>query len=346
VTFKAMERITVKGEVYDLDGQKAAAFNGSLAVTLMDSEQTVTTLDNNRTGESFEYTDYPNTLQKVNDLVRNGEFSFSFIVPKDISYSNRSGKMSLYALDEATRTEAQGFFKQYLVGGTAVNTEGDTVGPEIRALYFNDSTFTEGGRVNETPFFVAVLWDQSGVNIGGSSIGHDVTLTVDNAPSMNYNLNAYVEALAGENGENIVKFPMPALPPGIHEAEFRVWDVLNYSTMRQFTFEVVKDLKPQIADLTAAPSPARESVTFMLYHDRPESQMKVSIQVCDMTGRLQWQHEETGSSDVFKSYSVTWNLTNGSGSRMRPGIYLYRAAIRTGNSSEATQTKKLIIVGK
>jgi hypothetical protein len=346
VTFKAMERITVKGEVYDTDDRKATAFNGSLAVTLMDSEQTITTLDNNRTGTPFEYTDYPNTLQKVNDLVRNGEFSFSFIVPKDISYSNRSGKMSLYALDETANTEAQGVFKQYLVGGTAVNTEGDTEGPEIRAMYLNDSTFTDGGRVNHTPFFVAVLWDQSGVNIGGSSVGHDVTLTVDNDPSRSYNLNAYVEALTGGGGENIVRFPVPAMAPGRHTAEFKVWDVLNHSTTRTFTFETVDDLKPFITELTAGPVPARESVTFMLYHNRPESQMTVTVQVYDMVGRLQWQHEENGSSDLFTAYSVTWNLTNGNGTRLRPGIYLYRASIRTGTSAAATKTQRLIISGR
>ncbi|MDR1455927.1 MAG: type IX secretion system sortase PorU [Tannerella sp.] len=346
VTFKAMERITVRGEVQDPDLRKATAFNGSLAVTLMDSEQTITTLDNNRTGTPFEYTDYPNTLQQVNDLVRDGEFSFSFIVPKDISYSNRPGKMNLYALDATANTEAQGVFKQYLVGGTAVNTEGDTEGPEIRALYLNDSTFADGGKVNSTPFFVAVLWDQSGVNIGGSSVGHDVMLTIDSDPSMSYNLNAYVEALANGQGENIVRFPMPAMASGLHSAEFKVWDVLNHSTTQTFTFEAVDGLKPFIAELKAGPIPARESITFMLYHNRPESQITVVIQVYDMTGHLQWQHEESGASDLFKAYSVTWNLAGSSGSRLCPGIYLYRAAIRTGTSAEATKTQRLIILGR
>ncbi|MDR3261079.1 MAG: type IX secretion system sortase PorU [Tannerella sp.] len=346
ITFKALERITIKGEIYDTDDRQATTFNGSLTATIMDSEQTITTLDNNRTGYTLEYTDYPNTLQKVNDLVHDGTFSFSFIVPKDIAYSNRSGKMSLYALDETTNTEAQGAFRQFLVGETAVNTEGDTEGPEIRALYLNDSTFTDGGKVNDTPFFVAVLWDQSGVNIGGSSLGHDVMLTIDNNPLFSYNLNAYLEARAGGNGENIVKFPVPSLPKGKHTAEFKVWDVLNYSTTQTFSFEVSDDVRPYISELTAAPVPARESVNFLLYHNRPESQMKVSIRVYDMTGHLQWEHEESGSSDLFKAYTVTWNLTNGSGSRLRPGIYLYRAAIRTGTSAEVTKANKLIILGR
>jgi hypothetical protein len=347
VDFKALEKITVRGEIFDPSGNKATGFNGTLSATILDSKQTIRTLDNNHTDVIFEYEDYPNVLQKANDNVSNGEFSFSFVVPKDISYSNRPGKISLYALDETANIEAHGAFMKFRVGGTSDQAVNDTKGPEVRALYLNDTTFVDGNKVNETPFLIAILWDESGVNIGGSSIGHDVTLTIDENPSLSYNLNAFYETLTeGDTGEGIVKFSIPELPAGRHAAEFKAWDVLNQSTTRTFTFEVVENLKPFISSLTAHPVPARESVTFLLDHNRPESQMKVNIRVYDMTGRLQWEHEESGSSELFKAYSVTWNLTNGSGGRLRPGVYIYRAAIRTKYSSEATEAKKLIILGR
>ena len=66
--------------------------------------------------------------------------------------------------------------------------------------------------------------------------------------------------------------------------------------------------------------------------------------VYDLTGRLYWKHEETGSSDLFNAYTVTWDLTNNAGGRIRPGVYIYRAAISTDNSKEATEAKKLIIL--
>jgi hypothetical protein len=347
VNFKALEKITIRGEIFDPSGSKATGFNGTLSATILDSKQTIRTLDNNHTDITFEYEDYPNVLQKVNDNVSRGEFSFSFVVPKDISYSNLPGKISLYALDETANAEAHGAFMKFRVGGTSDQPANDTEGPEVRALYLNDTTFTDGGKVNETPFFIAILWDKSGVNIGGSSIGHDVTLTIDANPSLSYNLNSFYETLTeGDTGEGLVKFSLPTLPAGRHTAEFKAWDVLNQSTTRTFTFEVVENLKPFISNLTAYPVPARENVTFLLDHNRPESQMKVNIRVYDMTGHLQWEHEESGSSDLFKAYSVTWNLTNGGGGRLRPGVYIYRAAIRTKFSSEATKAKKLIILGR
>ena len=68
---------------------------------------------------------------------------------------------------------------QFKVGGTSDSAQKDTVGPEILYAYLNDSTFRDGGRVNTTPLFVAYLRDESGVNISGSSIGHDVMLVID-----------------------------------------------------------------------------------------------------------------------------------------------------------------------
>jgi hypothetical protein len=347
ISFRAQEQITVRGEIIDASGSKATTFNGSLSATILDSRQTIRTRYTDTEGIPFEYEDYPNVLQKVNDLVKDGDFSFSFVVPKDISYSNLPGKISLYALDESANIEAQGAFMKFRAGGTAEQPVNDGEGPEIRALYLNDTTFNDGGKVNETPFLVAILWDRSGVNIGGSSIGHDLTLTIDDNPALRYNLNSYYETHAeGSAGEGIVKFSIPALSAGRHRAEFKAWDVLNQSTAQTFTFEVVDNLKPFIAELAAYPVPARESVTFTLNHNRPESRMTVNIRVYDMTGRLQWEHEESGSSDLFKAYSVTWDLTGGSGARLRPGIYLYRAAIRTGSSAEASDAKKLIILGR
>lgn len=98
----------------------------------------------------------------------------------------------------------------YIVGGTADNAEADTIGPEIRQIYLNDSSFVEGDQVNTTPYFVARLWDKSGVNITGSSVGHDIMLTVDSMPSMSYNLNNYYALLPDKEGEGLVSSPSPS----------------------------------------------------------------------------------------------------------------------------------------
>ena len=121
---------------------------------------------------------------------------------------------------------------------------------------------------------------------------------------------------------------------------------MNNAQTVNFTFEVVEGLKPNLVDVVATPSPARGQVTFHITHNRPESRMRVGIMIYDLAGRLYWKHEESGTSDLFNAYSVTWDLTDGAGARLRPGVYIYRAAISTNNSKEATTAKKLIILGE
>jgi hypothetical protein len=350
INIRAFERVNAKGVVKTAEDIKAEQFNGLLSVTVFDSREQITTLNNNGVlndnGEEsvITYFDYPNIMYIGNDVIQNGEFSFSFTVPKDISYSYKNGKISLYAIDENNRKEANGDNKNFTVGGTADITDSDETGPEIRALYLNTPDFVDGDRVNTTPLFTAIVWDESGINVGSSSIGHDIMLTINNNPALSYSLNSYFSTfLTGGADEGIVKFPIPALESGRHTAEFKVWDIHNNSSSTTFSFVVADNFKPTIVDLAAGPTPAIDYVNFMITHDLPESVVNVEIQVFDIVGRLQWKYTESGSSNLFDAYTVRWNLTNGAGARLPSGIYVYRVIMSSNQSQEVSKSKKLII---
>jgi hypothetical protein len=347
VTFKAFEKIAVKGKVNVPDGALASDFNGGMSVSVFDSQEQITTLDNNGTDKKFTYSDYPGIMYTGNDSVRNGEFSFTFTVPKDIFYSYRNGKISLYAADRNNGEEANGSYKNFTVGGTAAVTDEDTTGPDIRMMYLNTSDFKDGDKVNETPVFAAIVWDENGINVSGGGIGHDIMLTIDGNPAMSYVLNSYYGTYPeGGDGECIVKFPMPRLEAGKHTGEFKIWDSYNNSSSKTFGFVVADNYKPSIINLTAGPSPASGYVNFIISHDLPESLINVQIQVFDMAGRLQWKYEERGSSEMFNSYKINWNLTNDAGIRLHPGVYVYRAVISSDKSNEVSEAKKLIILAQ
>ena len=360
ITLKAFDKVIVKGQL-SLNGNLETTFNGTMYATVFDNRTSVNTLGNNvvqvqkydEKGKPYyetvvrkiTYDDYPNTIYNGSGVVENGKFEFSFVVPIDISYSVENfGKMSLYALDETTGDEAQGTFQNYVVRGTSDNPEHDNDPPEIKALYLNDSTFVDGGQVNSTPFFYVKTWDQTGINIVGNSIGHDIILIIDGNPSTSYVLNNYYENSTEVEGEGFVGFSIPQLTPGIHSAEFKIWDIMNNSKTVYFTFEVVEGLKPDILDLRAILDDSREYVRFYLSHNRPESNMQVAILFYDLSGRLLWKHEESGSSSLFDKYIVDWNLITSSGSKLKPGIYLYRAAISSNGSKEASKAKKIVIL--
>ena len=345
INIRAFEKINVKGKINAADGTPADRFTGLLSVTVFDGQEYITTLDNNRTDTAFSYFDYPNIMYLGNDSVKNGAFTFSFTVPKDISYSYHNGKISLYAADEAIRKEANGAFKNFTVGGTADAFETDETGPEIRALYLNHPDFEDGDKVNATPLFTAIVWDESGINVGSSSIGHDIMLTIDNNPALTYSLNSYYRTyLTGEEGEAIIKFPIPELEQGSHTAQFKVWDIHNNSSSKTFSFVVTDNYRPTLIDLKAGPSPASDFVQFMVSHDLPESIVRIDIQVFDMSGKMHWRYSEYGSSDLFDSYRVRWDLTNSAGARLPAGVYAYRVIISSNQSQEVSKSKKLIIL--
>ena len=72
--------------------------------------------------------------------------------------------------------------------------------------------------------------------------------------------------------------------------------------------------------------------------------MNVSIDVYDMEGRIWWQHTESGVP-TSSAYTVNWDLTSSSGSKLQTGVYLYRVRISCDGSSSATKARKLIIIG-
>ena len=344
VTFKALDRITLSGSIIDDSGNIAENFSGSMKANVFDSQQTIQTLTTNSSGQPFTFTDYPGMVYSGNTDVNNGAFSFSFIVPLDISYMEANGKIGMYAFDQTQGKDAIGSFRQYNLFGTNDDIESGE-GPVIDTMYLNTENFRDGDPVNETPYFFAKIRDENGINLSGSANGHDMMISIDNNPVWTYgNLINYYQAIDITQGT--LGFSIPELPAGDHKLTFRVWNIFNISTVDTLNFKVVKGYRPVILDLQAFGNPARTSTTFVLNHNLPETMLDVEIGVYDLTGRAVWVYSEKGSSSFSKQYSIPWNLVSNTGTRVRPGIYVYRATVRTATSTGATQAKKIIVLGQ
>ena len=87
-------------------------FNGIVALSVRDAEETITCRLNNTTDdgadEAFVYKDRTKTLYQGSDSVSGGTFQLTFAVPKDISYTDGSGLMTLYAVSNDKTTTAHG----------------------------------------------------------------------------------------------------------------------------------------------------------------------------------------------------------------------------------------------
>ena len=280
-------------------------------------------------------------LHSGTDVVSNGRFSFSFPVPLDINYSGESGRITLYAHSSDGNMSANGMFENFTVGGTAAGIAVDSVGPDIR-LYLNTPSFQYGASVNSTPLLVAELADSSGLNTSGNGLGHDILLIIDNNPNWTWVLNSNFSQSPGDYTRGTVTFSIPELPEGKHEIMLRAWDLMNNSSTVYLGFKVVSDLKPQLTvDVTE--SPARESTTFVISHDRPGQDTKVTVQVFSSDGTAQWTGSTVDSSAAGVAM-LRWNLHGSSGHRMQPGLYFVKATVGAGAGSSSASCK-LVIVG-
>ena len=341
---RAGDKVSIKGHI-ELAGNKAENFSGTLDAMVRDTKETVKCKLNNTTSEgadtAFIFTDRKNNLYHGTNKVENGEFNFTFAVPKDINYADGTGLINIYAYDPALKASAHGACDKFTVNGSNI-AENDSIGPSIYC-YLNSEDFTFGGEVNSTPFFVAQISDKDGINASGAGIGHDMTLIIDGDIDKTYNLNDnftfdYESYTSGQTF-----YALPALSEGKHTLKFRAWDILNNPSTTTLDFVVKKSIQPNIVDVYATNNPARESTTFVVAHNFCGAELELVIDIMDTSGRLLWSTSERGIATT-NTIAYKWNLTTDSGAKLNTGIYLYRIKLSSNGSSYASKTKKLLII--
>ena len=339
VTVHAGAHATISGHI-----EGAADFNGTATISVRDVEQTIVCKQNYvAADEPFVFQDRPNTLYQGSDSVSKGRFNCTFAVPTDISFSDKTGQVLVFAVDNQKSRSAHGENDNFkmMVGEDKSN---DGVGPNIYC-YLNHASFNNGGTVNSTPFFYAEVSDKDGINASGSGIGHDLELIVDGDVGRTYQLNDYFQYDFGNYQSGSVSYSIPQLSEGSHKLLFRAWDVLNNSSVAELTFVVDPQQEPSISQVVCTRNPAVTSTSFVITHDRAGSQVDVVLEIFDTSGRKLWQYAQSGvSTDQYTT--IDWDLTTASGSKLRTGVYLYRVLVSSAGSSQASSAHKLIILAK
>lgn len=339
-TLKAGSTATISGHVAGTN-----SFHGIVTATVRDSEETITCRLNDTStagaSKAFVYKDRTKTLFNGSDSIRNGQFRLSFAVPMDINYSDKSGLVNLFGVSDDKAATVHGSSDDFIVGGTdSMGT--DSIGPSIYC-YLNSPDFVNGGNVNPTPYFVAQVTDEDGINTSGAGIGHDLMLVIDGDMAKTYNLNDNFTYDFGSYTSGSTYYSIPTLDVGWHTLQFRAWDIFNNSSTSTLRFNVVNGLAPSIIDVSCTQNPARTSTTFIITHDRVGSDIDVIIDVMDTAGRILWTYVGQNTAESG-NYTVDWALTDNSGSALQTGVYLYRARIACDNSKYTSKTKKLIIL--
>jgi hypothetical protein len=342
-TVKALQEVTISGFVGDVDGNKLENYNGFVYPTVFDKLQDVN-VQNNDGGSEFSFPLRSSTLYKGKASVVNGDFTFSFVVPKDIGYNFGSGRVSYYAVEAEGSIDAHGFFEDFQIGGALDSADLDTNGPEVN-LYMNDDSFAFGGITDEDPILFAKVFDENGINTVGSGIGHDLKAILDEESSNPIILNDYYESALDTYKEGSVSYQMSQLEEGRHTLSLKVWDVQNNSSDAYTEFVVANSAEIALDYVLNYPNPFTTNTQFMFQHNQTCDVLNVQVQVFTISGKLVKSITRTMENHGFQSEPIPWDGKDDFGDNIGKGVYVYRLRVSNPASGEsAEEFEKLVIL--
>lgn len=340
-TLKALSHVTITGFVKDKTGAKITDFNGVIYPTVFDKASDLTTLGQNSGSNPASFSLYRNIIYKGKVSVVNGDFTFSFIVPKDISYRFGPGKISYYA--ENSIEDAHGYNTDFIVGGTADSVANDQQGPTI-SLYINNTNFVEGGMTDENPILLAEVFDENGINTLGNGIGHDITVILDENTDQAVVLNDFYEADLNTYKSGEVRYPFSKLSEGSHTLRFKVWDVYNNSSEATTEFVVSSSATLALDHVLNYPNPFTTNTSFYFEHNQVCEFLDVKIDVFTVGGNLVKTIHENVHTDGFKVDPIHWDGRDSFGDNLGRGVYVYRVKVLADDGSTAEHYEKLVIL--
>jgi hypothetical protein len=348
--FKALSTIKLSGEVRDETGNNLLSnYNGDLAINIFDKAINRKTLGNDgvRDGAGnlyiLNFIALGETIFRGNASVNNGLFEFSFVVPRDIRVPIGSGRISFYAKKTNELVDQAGSDTSIQIGGVNTAAVADNTPPRAR-LYMNDETFISGGITNESPFLIAFLEDENGINTA-SGIGHDIIGVLDGDETKPYILNDYYETEPNNYKKGKLRFPFRNLAVGLHTVKLKAWDVYNNPISVEIQFLVVSDGEITLTNVLNYPNPFVDYTQFWFTHNKPFEPLNVQVQVFTITGKVVWTRNQIITTDGFLSREITWDGRDDFGDRIGKGVYVYKLTVQSGISNKRTEKfEKLVIL--
>ncbi len=339
IQLRALMHVVINGTVHRNDSARSvwSDFNGNADVTVYDSHRDMAVLSGT---DTFKFSKPGGVLYRGKCSVHNGLFSTSFVVPKDISYENKRGKITVYAVND-NGLDAVGSTTNIVVGGTDTSNPVDTRGPVIR-LYLDGRTFHPGDLVSAQPMLIADLSDASGINAAGTALGHRIEAWIDDAVTST-DLTPYYAAALDDPTRGTAERSLTDLATGSHVVRVRAWDVYNNFSEAQTNF-VIADAQQGlvIANVMPVPNPASGATTFTLQQNQAQP-VDVTIKIYTVAGRLVRTLSAPGITQHF--VTVPWDGKDEDGDPLGNGTYLYRVVVRTEDGSASRdQIEKVVIL--
>ncbi len=337
-TMSALGKYIIEGHIADWEDNDLSSFNGTVYISIYDKAVNLQTLPNEKMPTPY-FTVQNNVLARVIATVTNGKFKTQFLLPKDIIYDFGSGKIGYYA--HSDREEAKGFDTSFVIGGLDPNAQdNDGTGPVVKP-FIDNNKFRNGGVVGANPMLYVELYDDNGINVSGSSLGHDLVAILDEDESNPYVMNSYYNTYPNDYQNGYVNFQFYHLPEGKHTVKVRAWDIFNNSGEGTVTFEVINPDKGFIGEIFNYPNPFSQTTHFVIQHNQEGKELDIQIRIYSPSGRLVGYAERNTLAEGNRT-EISWDATTVDGRPLEAGIYFYRVDIHTEDGKSAHANQKLV----
>ena len=341
--FKSLSKVKLSGAVMDENNNIMTNFSGEVATTIFDKSVNRATLNNDGNSPAINFTVLGEAIFRGNASVSNGQFEFSFVVPRDIRVPLANGRISFYAKKNNVLENHTGSDVTILIGGINENAIADNISPRVK-LYMNDETFVSGGVTNESPFLVALLEDENGINTA-SGIGHDIIAILDGDVSNPFVLNDYYQTKLDDFTNGTIRFPLRNLSPGLHTISLKAWDVYNNPITTDIQFIVAGDDTIKLTNVLNYPNPFVSYTEFWFTHNKPFEPLDVQVQVMTVTGKVIWSKNQIITTEGFLSKEINWNGKDDFGDAIGKGVYIYKLTVKSTLSNlKSEKFEKLVIL--
>ena len=341
--FKSLSKIKLTGEITDENNNLLTNYNGEVSTTIFDKIIARKTFNNDGNSPIINFNVLGETIFRGNASVTGGKFEFSFVVPRDVRIPLANGRISFYAKKDQVLENETGYNTSIKVGGINENAVADNISPRVK-LYMNDETFVSGGTTNESPFLLAFLEDENGINTA-SGIGHDIIAILDGDVNNPHILNDYYQTNLDDFTRGTLRFPLRNLSAGLHTITFKAWDVYNNPIIMEIQFIVVGDETITLTHVLNYPNPFINYTEFWFTHNRPYEALEVQVQVITITGKVVWTKNQIITTEGFLSKEITWDGKDDFGSKIGKGVYIYKLSVKSNLTNKKTEKyEKLVIL--
>ena len=322
IQLNALSRITINGTIRNAANAIDTTANGEALISANDASTPVTIVDFTP-GTSWTYQGRGGTIYRGGCTIRNGRFSASFVVPKDITYADSLSRSRMAAYGFGGGTDWLAHTTNIRFGGTDTSVT-DQTGPGIR-VFLGNRNFQAGDLVSEQPHLIVDLTDSNGINTSTAGIGHRIEAWVNNSPQ-SIDITDYYRGSLDNYREGTVEYDLKNLSPGRNTIRIRAWDTFNNPTSAETFFEVGNGNQLTVTDVMNYPNPFAGGTSFT-FRQNQNAPIAVTVRIYTLAGRLIQTIDAVSAGEPF--VKIPWDGRDRDGDVLANGVYLYKILVRS-----------------